>query len=63
MSTTITHPRAYATVSGPHVTFVTLDGHAVDLASALRNEEEPELPPWRSADFTPPLNPLVARAG
>lgn len=28
MSTTITHPRAYATVSGPHVTFVTLDGHA-----------------------------------
>lgn len=28
MSTIITHPRAYATVSGPHVTFVTLDGHA-----------------------------------
>lgn len=33
------------------------------LAAAPRNEEEPELPPWRSADFTPPLNPLVARAG
>ena len=28
MSTTISHPRAYATVTGPHVTFVTLDGHA-----------------------------------
>ena len=26
MSTIITHPRAYATVSGAHVTFVTLDG-------------------------------------
>jgi len=26
--TTVTHPRAYATVTGPHATFVTLDGHA-----------------------------------
>lgn len=28
MSTTISHPRAYATVTGTHVTFVTLDGRA-----------------------------------
>ncbi|MBW9122305.1 ParA family protein [Microbacterium trichothecenolyticum] len=26
--TTATHPRTYATVTGPHATFVTLDGHA-----------------------------------
>ena len=34
MSTIITHPRAYATVSGPHVTFVTLDGHAESIHAA-----------------------------
>lgn len=28
MSTTISHPRAYATVTGAHVTFVTLDGRS-----------------------------------
>lgn len=28
MTTIISHPRAYATVSGPNVTFVTPDGHA-----------------------------------
>jgi MinD-like ATPase involved in chromosome partitioning or flagellar assembly len=28
MSTIISHPRAYATVTGTHVVFVTLDGHA-----------------------------------
>lgn len=34
MSTIITHPRAYATVSGPHVTFVTLDGRAESIPAA-----------------------------
>ena len=34
MSTVITHPRAYATVSGAHVTFVTLDGHAESIPAA-----------------------------
>lgn len=33
MSTIITHPRAYATVSGAHVTFVTLDGHAESISA------------------------------
>lgn len=28
MSTTTHRPRTYATVTGPHATFVTLDGHA-----------------------------------
>ena len=38
MSTTISHPRAYATVTGPHVTFVTPDGH-VERVHATPDED------------------------
>lgn len=31
------------------------------LKDAPRNPEEPPAPPWRSADFRPPLNPAMAR--
>ena len=32
---TVIHPRAYATVAGPHATFVTLDGHAEPVTPAV----------------------------
>lgn len=30
------------------------------LRAAPHNPEEPPMPPWREADFVPPLNPLIA---